>query len=76
MNAPKPRSQYLLVFSFGLLLLVLTALMALGMTRIESFNQQLNELRGGQWRRTRLGQQAIDRGEATYDCGRRRAETP
>ena len=44
MTPPKPRSQYLLVLSFGLLLLVLTALMALGMTRIESFNQQLNEL--------------------------------
>ena len=50
MNPPKPRSQYLLVFSFGLLLLVLTALMALGMTRIESFNSQLNEVTDSQSR--------------------------
>jgi len=50
MNPPKPRSQYLLVFSFGLLLLVLTALMALGMTRIESFNSRLNEVTDSQSR--------------------------
>ncbi|MDH3438890.1 MAG: PAS domain-containing protein, partial [Betaproteobacteria bacterium] len=50
MNPPKPRSQYLLVFSFGLLLLVLTVLMALGMTRIESFNSQLNEVTDSQSR--------------------------
>lgn len=50
MNPPKPRSQYLLVFSFGLLLLVLTALMALGMTRIESFNSQLNTVTDSQSR--------------------------
>ncbi len=50
MISPKPRSQYLLVFSFGLLLLVLTALMALGMTRIESFNSQLNAVTDSQSR--------------------------
>jgi len=50
MNLPKSRSQYLLMLSFGLLLLVLTALMALGMSRIESFNSQLNELTDSQSR--------------------------
>jgi len=50
MNPPKRRSQYLLMSSFGLLLLVLTALMALGMSRIESFNSGLNELTDSQSR--------------------------
>ncbi len=50
MNPPKRRSQSLLMFSFGLLLLVLTALMALGMSRIESFNSGLNELTDSQSR--------------------------
>ena len=47
----RPRSKYLLFGSFGLLLAVLTALLALGMTRIESFNRQVNELTAAQNRK-------------------------
>ncbi|MBI2295427.1 MAG: EAL domain-containing protein [Betaproteobacteria bacterium] len=47
----KPKSKYLLFVSFGLLLAVLTVLIALGITRIESFNRQINDLNEGQSRK-------------------------
>ena len=46
-----PRSKYLLYASFGLLLAALTALIALGLARIESFNQQIHTLTGAQGRK-------------------------
>jgi diguanylate cyclase (GGDEF)-like protein/PAS domain S-box-containing protein len=46
-----PKSKYLLYASFGLLLAALTALIALGLARIESFNQQIHSLTGAQGRK-------------------------
>ena len=46
-----PKSQYLLYASFGLLLAALTALIALGLARIESFNQQIHALTEAQGRK-------------------------
>jgi diguanylate cyclase (GGDEF)-like protein/PAS domain S-box-containing protein len=46
-----PKSKYLLYASFGLLLAALTALIALGLARIESFNQQIHTLTGAQGRK-------------------------
>ena len=40
----KPKSKFLLFASFGLLLTVLTALIAFGIARIESFNRQIHAL--------------------------------
>ncbi|HUF80343.1 MAG TPA: EAL domain-containing protein [Burkholderiales bacterium] len=48
---PNPRSKYLLFVSFGLLLSALIALIALGLTRIESFNRQVNALTEAQGRK-------------------------
>ena len=45
------KSQVLLFASFGLLLAVLTALIVLGIARIESFNSQIAELTGAQGRK-------------------------
>ena len=45
------RSKTLLFAAFGLLLAALTALAALGLARIESFNRQLNDLTGAQARK-------------------------
>src|SRR5215831_20660513 len=45
-RALKPRS--LLIASFGLLLVALTALIALGLMRIESFNAQVKDLTSAQ----------------------------
>ena len=42
------KSKYLLFPSFGLLLAVLTALIVLGLSRIESFNSRINELTDAQ----------------------------
>ena len=44
-------SKYLLFGSFGLMLAALTALIALGLARIESFDSQIHELTGGQSRK-------------------------
>jgi diguanylate cyclase (GGDEF)-like protein/PAS domain S-box-containing protein len=44
-------SKYLLFGSFGLMLAALTALIALGLTRIESFDSQIHELTSGQGRK-------------------------
>lgn len=41
---PTPQSKFLLFASFGLLLSALIALIALGLTRIETFNRQINAL--------------------------------
>jgi hypothetical protein len=46
-----PKSKYLLLASFGLLLAALTALIALGLARIESFNQQIHSLTAAQGRK-------------------------
>ena len=46
-----PKSKYLLYASFGLLLAVLTALIALGLARIESFNHQIHTLTEAQGRK-------------------------
>jgi diguanylate cyclase (GGDEF)-like protein/PAS domain S-box-containing protein len=46
-----PKSKYLLFASFGLLLAALTALIALGLARIESFNQQIHSLTAAQGRK-------------------------
>jgi diguanylate cyclase (GGDEF)-like protein/PAS domain S-box-containing protein len=46
-----PKSKYLLYASFGLLLAALTALIALGLARIESFNQQIHRLTEAQGRK-------------------------
>jgi len=46
-----PKSKYLLYASFGLLLAALTALIALGLARIESFNQQIHTLTEAQGRK-------------------------
>jgi diguanylate cyclase (GGDEF)-like protein/PAS domain S-box-containing protein len=46
-----PRSKYLLFASFGLLLAALTALITLGLARIESFNRQINALTEAQGRK-------------------------
>ncbi len=48
---PGAKSKTLLFVAFGLLLAVLTALIVLGLTRIESFNRQINELSGAQARK-------------------------
>src|SRR5262249_51518525 len=45
------KSRTLLIVSFGLLLAVLTSLIALGLMRIESFNSQVKELTGAQGRK-------------------------
>ena len=45
------KSKTLLFVSFGLLLAVLIALIALGLARIESFNRQINELTEAQARK-------------------------
>ena len=45
------KSKYLLLASFGLLLAALTALIALGLVRIESFNQQIHSLTAAQGRK-------------------------
>ncbi|MGH8634754.1 MAG: PAS domain-containing protein, partial [Burkholderiales bacterium] len=45
------KSKYLLYASFGLLLAALTALIALGLARIESFNQQIHALTEAQNRK-------------------------
>jgi diguanylate cyclase (GGDEF)-like protein/PAS domain S-box-containing protein len=47
----KPKSKTLLFVSFGLLLTVLTALIVLGIMRIESFNRQVTELTEAQGRK-------------------------
>ena len=46
-----PKSKYLLYASFGLLLAALTALIALGLARIESFNRQIHSLTEAQGRK-------------------------
>jgi diguanylate cyclase (GGDEF)-like protein/PAS domain S-box-containing protein len=46
-----PKSKYLLYASFGLLLAALTALIALGLARIESFNRQTHSLTEAQGRK-------------------------
>src|SRR5574341_56219 len=46
-----PKSKYLLYASFGLLLAALTALIALGLGRIESFNRQIHSLTEAQGRK-------------------------
>jgi diguanylate cyclase (GGDEF)-like protein/PAS domain S-box-containing protein len=46
-----PNSKYLLYASFGLLLAALTALIALGLARIESFNRQIHTLTEAQGRK-------------------------
>jgi diguanylate cyclase (GGDEF)-like protein/PAS domain S-box-containing protein len=53
MNSPLTgsRSKFLLFASFGLLLAALSALIALGLARIESFNRQINELTEAQGRK-------------------------
>ncbi len=48
---PVTRSRTLLFVAFGLLLAVLTALIALGLERIETFNRQINELTEAQGRK-------------------------
>ncbi len=48
---PAARSKTLLFVAFGLLLSVLTALIALGVARIETFNRQINELTDAQGRK-------------------------
>jgi diguanylate cyclase (GGDEF)-like protein/PAS domain S-box-containing protein len=48
---PRPRSRFLLFAGFGLLLASLTALIALGLARIESFNRQINALTDAQSRK-------------------------
>src|SRR5688572_15639344 len=47
----RPTSRFLLFASFGLLLAALTALIALGLARIESFNQQIHTLTEAQGRK-------------------------
>jgi diguanylate cyclase (GGDEF)-like protein/PAS domain S-box-containing protein len=47
----RPKSKFLLFASFGLLLAALTALIALGLARIESFNRQINALTEAQGRK-------------------------
>jgi diguanylate cyclase (GGDEF)-like protein/PAS domain S-box-containing protein len=47
----KWRSKYLLFVSFGLLLVLLTALIASGLVRIESFNRQVKDLTESQSRK-------------------------
>ncbi len=51
MNVQELKSKYLLYAGFGLLLAALTALIALGLARIESFNSQVAELTGAQSRK-------------------------
>src|SRR5512134_180468 len=45
------KSKFLLFASFGLLLSILTALIAFGIARIESFNSQINALTEAQSRK-------------------------
>src|SRR6185503_14400289 len=45
------RSRHLLLASFGLLLAALTVLIVLGLARIETFNEQIDELTGKQSRK-------------------------
>ena len=50
-NPSSPRSKYLLFVSFGLLVSALIVLIALGLTRIESFNRQIITLTEAQARK-------------------------
>jgi len=54
MSPGKVRSKTLLFAAFGLLLFVLTALIAIGLARIESFNSQIHDLTQAQGRKIGL----------------------